>query len=70
MGTLKAFINCSFQEINKVGLQIWLYTKITTSNKKKNELDHVPVWIGLIALLHFEFNVSLFIFIFSSAYEQ
>ena len=36
MGTLKAFINSSFQEINKAWLQIWLQTKTTTSIKKIN----------------------------------
>ena len=36
MGTLMAFINSSFWEINKVWLQIWLYTKTTTSIKKIN----------------------------------
>ena len=42
MGTLKAFINISFQESNKVWLQIWFYTETTTSIKK-NQLDYVPV---------------------------
>ena len=48
MGTLKAFINSSFQEINKVGLQIWLYTKTTTSTKKKTNLTTCPFELGLL----------------------
>ena len=63
MGTLMAIINISFQESNKVGLQIWFYTETTTSIKK-NQLDYVPVWIGHNAHLRFEFNVSLFFYFF------
>ena len=34
MGTLQAFINISFLEINKFLLQIWLWTKTITPTKQ------------------------------------
>ena len=67
MGTLTAFINSSFQEINKVWLQICLQTKTTTSIKKINTTT-CPFAFGLFRVYVFSFTFPFFLFFHT--YEQ
>ena len=61
MGTLKAFINISFQKINKVWLQILLQTKTTTSIKKINMIT-CPFGLGSLRHCVLSFKFRLFFF--------
>ena len=47
-GTVKASLNSSFQENNKVWFQIWLYIQTTTSIKKIN-MSTCPFELGYCA---------------------
>ena len=59
MGILNAFINSSFQEINKVSLQIWLQTKTTTSIKKIN-VTTCPFGMGILHVHVLSFVFPIF----------
>ena len=54
-----AFINSSFQEINKVWLQVRLQTNTTTSSKKIN-MTMCPFAFGLLRLYVFSFTFPFF----------
>ena len=58
-----AFINSSFQEINKFWLQVWLQTNTTTSSKKIN-MTTCPFAFGLLRLYVFSFTFPFFFFSF------
>ena len=61
MGIVKAFINSSFKEISKVLLQIWLYTKTTTSIEKIN-ITTCPFGLGLLRVCVLSFTFPFFFF--------
>ena len=63
MGTLKAFINSSFLEINKFLLQVWLLTNTTTPTKKNN-MTKCSLELGLLRVYVLSLPFPLFSFSF------
>ena len=62
MGTVKAFINSSFQEISKVSLQVWLQIKTTTSIEKIN-ITTCPFGLGLLRVCVLSLTFPFFFFL-------
>ena len=59
MGTVKAFINNSFQENYKVWFQIWLYIQSKTYIKKTN-ISTCPFELGLLRICVLSFAFPFF----------